>query len=606
VGRRVALKRLLEQAGERARARFEREARLGAGLEHPGIARLLDAAFEGPGAPYLVQELVRGKPLERLVDEDEPAPVRRAVELVAAAARALEHAHGRRVVHRDVKPQNIMVRDDGSVCVLDLGLARGPPSGSVDVTATNQILGTPAYLAPEQITDARHAGPPADVYGLGGTLYALLVGAPPFTGPSGAILAMVRATPPDPPSAGRATDAGRVDPALDRIVLRCLAKEPARRYPTAAALADDLDGWLKAPPPGSASAATAPGAARTVLVGLGGVLVGGLLATGLFVALRPREAPAVAVKPPVEAEHDDEPEVVAPTEAPATEPPAAEPPPLPPATELPTLPKLSAAKKTEIKRLLADAGALGKNKDFAGAEELCTQAIAVDLTTQALADRGYWRYRRKDYAGAAADFAEAARLEPKVALHHANLGMNLLQLGRLEEAAAAVERAIVLDPKESTNYTSLSDIRFKQGDKVVARAVLEQALLVRPEVQELWAACGFASFRLDDYRRAAECYAQGVALAPKNDRLWANLSYNRALAGDLPGAFEAAEKALALDGTDPFNWRKRAFCRFLQGDLEAAIADYERAIALDPADDDARKNIALCREQLEKRRAGKR
>jgi WD40 repeat protein len=215
-------------------ARFLREARSAAQLRHPGIVPIHEVGEDG-GTPYLVSELVAGTTLA----DDLPARRRgpaEAARLVAALADALHYAHTRGVIHRDVKPTNIMLDAAGEPHLLDFGLARRD-AGEATMTTEGQVLGTPAYMSPEQARGEGHrVDGRADIYSLGVLLYQLLTGEPPFRGSTRMLLRQVLEEEPRPPR--RLND--RVPRDLETVCLKCLEKEPARRYASAQDLADDL------------------------------------------------------------------------------------------------------------------------------------------------------------------------------------------------------------------------------------------------------------------------------------------------------------------------------------------------------------------------------
>lgn len=221
-------------------ARFSREAEAAASLDHPHIVHVLDHGVEGE-QHYLVMELVDGPTLQAVLrDRTQPLAPAEAVALIARLAEALDYAHRQGVIHRDVKPSNILLRggrlDDPVLG--DFGVAR-----MVDATVATQagaLLGTPAYMAPEQ-GEGRPGDERSDVYALGVILYELLTGRPPFQAdsPYALILRHIH-TPPPPPRSLRSD----LPPALEAVVLRALEKDPAARYPTAAAFAAALTASL--------------------------------------------------------------------------------------------------------------------------------------------------------------------------------------------------------------------------------------------------------------------------------------------------------------------------------------------------------------------------
>ncbi len=233
-GHQVALKVTLGEVGTRQRERFLREGRITASLDHPNILKVY-AAGEAEGTLFLAYELVEGARSlkEAFAERDLPARV----TLVRDAAEALGHAHARGVVHRDVKPDNLLVDAQGRLRVADFGLAGSQSLGRM--TRTGAQIGTPAYMAPEQVRGQRERiGPPADVWALGVVLYEALTGERPFRGPTlTELYDQILAARPTPPGAGRP----QVPADLEAICLQALAPQPSRRYRDAAALARDLE-----------------------------------------------------------------------------------------------------------------------------------------------------------------------------------------------------------------------------------------------------------------------------------------------------------------------------------------------------------------------------
>jgi serine/threonine-protein kinase len=246
LGRVVALKvtrpDVTAEGREVLLTRFRQEARATALLQHPHIVPIYEVGEAG-GLLYYSMLFVEGRNLAELLREG-PVPPRRAAALLEPVARAVHYAHQRGVLHRDLKPRNILLDGAGRPLVADFGLAKRLHEPA-NVTMTGQVLGTPAYMAPEQAQDTTRATVASDVYGLGATLYALLTGGPPFQAPTlMETLLQVMAVEPAPPRLLNPT----VEADLETITLTCLDKDPARRYPSSEALADDLARFLKGQP----------------------------------------------------------------------------------------------------------------------------------------------------------------------------------------------------------------------------------------------------------------------------------------------------------------------------------------------------------------------
>ncbi len=253
--RRVAVKVLFENAVAQVpgRRRFEREIDVVAALEHPGIVRVYDGGVTPEGLMFFVMEYVEGQSLDESIRDGHVPALRDRLQLFAKICEAVGHAHQHGVIHRDLKPSNIRIDRHGQPRILDFGIAKaaGPAAGGA-VTVTGQFLGTLAYASPEQIQgDPAKVDVRSDVYALGILLHELLLGERPYSC-SGGIADAVRAIAEDthtPPSKRRRRQAGAVpegglDDELDTIVLTALAKDPERRYQSAAALRQDVLNYL--------------------------------------------------------------------------------------------------------------------------------------------------------------------------------------------------------------------------------------------------------------------------------------------------------------------------------------------------------------------------
>ena len=223
--------------------RFRREAEAAASLEHPSIVPIYEVG-ERDGSCYFSMKFVEGGQLDA-VTKREPMPIRHAAELVAKVARTVHYAHEHGILHRDIKPGNILLDQKGEPHLTDFGLARLVESEST-VTRTMEVLGTPSYMAPEQAAgNNTHVSSATDVYGLGAVLYQLLTGHPPFAG--GTTYETIKLVLETEPRQPRLLNP-KIDRDLSTICLKCLEKNPKRRYPSALALAEDLERWLKHEP----------------------------------------------------------------------------------------------------------------------------------------------------------------------------------------------------------------------------------------------------------------------------------------------------------------------------------------------------------------------
>jgi serine/threonine-protein kinase len=334
------------------------EARAAARLAHPNIATVYDTG-EDDGVPFIVMELVDGESLHARIKREGPLSVRDTVRITRAVLAALAHAHARGLVHRDMKPGNVLLARSGEVKVVDFGIAKGAGEGT-SVTRTGALMGTAAYLSPEQV-EGKPATPASDLYALGCLMFAALAGAPPYDGDSAVAVAMRHLRDPVPPLRERRPD---VPVAVERVVERALQKDPARRFGSAA----EMDGALRkvglASLPDAAPTIVMPAADATVamsgtevittgrsrrargpglpragrVIGALSALLFVIAAVWLLVAyLSNRQATVQTPLPPASAPAATVPPAVAATRAPTTPPPTTAPPTTPPPTQAPPL-----------------------------------------------------------------------------------------------------------------------------------------------------------------------------------------------------------------------------------------------------------------------------
>ncbi len=265
LGRRVAIKVLDDRHAqdEQFVERFRREAKNAAGLSHPNIVSIYDRG-EAEGTYYIAMEYLEGRTLKELLVARGPTPLAVAIDYARQILAALGFAHRNGIVHRDIKPHNVVVAPDGRLKVTDFGIAR---AGTSQMTETGSIIGTAQYLSPEQAKGAP-VTPASDIYSVGIVLYEMLTGSVPFTGDTPLEIAMKHLSAiPEPPSEKRP----EVPPELDSIVLRALAKDPADRYQAAEAMDADLARAAR----GQAIAPETEEAATQVLRGAGTATVAG-------------------------------------------------------------------------------------------------------------------------------------------------------------------------------------------------------------------------------------------------------------------------------------------------------------------------------------------
>jgi serine/threonine protein kinase/beta-lactam-binding protein with PASTA domain len=259
LGRRIAIKILNSKhaSDKQFVERFRREASSAAGLSHPNIVQIYDRG-NAEGTYYIAMEVIEGRSLKELVIERGPSPIPIAVNYGRQILAALRFAHRNGVVHRDIKPHNVLVDDEGRVKVTDFGIAR---AGASEMTEVGSIIGTAQYLSPEQARGAP-VDDRSDLYSVGVLLYELLTGVAPYNGDTPVEIAMKHLSAvPEPPSVKRP----EVPPELDAVVLRALAKSPDDRYQSA----EEMDADLSAISKGLEISETTTDAATTVLAGAG-------------------------------------------------------------------------------------------------------------------------------------------------------------------------------------------------------------------------------------------------------------------------------------------------------------------------------------------------
>ena len=247
--RRVAIKVLRPDCLSPAmRARFLREARAAAGLQHKNVVPVYEVSESASGIPYLVMPVVNGQTVRQRIAVSGPLPPLAAARITQHVCDGLHAAHQAGMVHRDIKPDNIIVDQSGVALIMDFGLVRDAKD-DLSVTAEGVIPGTPAYMSPEQILCPTAVGPASDIYSLGTTLFEMLTGHPAFKGrPQSVVGQVISAGLPEPQSC----QVG-IPPKLNDMCMRATHQDPQARYPSARALADDIRNWIREQPVKSAS-----------------------------------------------------------------------------------------------------------------------------------------------------------------------------------------------------------------------------------------------------------------------------------------------------------------------------------------------------------------
>ncbi len=553
LGRDVAIKVLPEDSSSEQRLRrFEREARTSAQLRHPSIVAVHEAGLH-EGRPYLVMELVPGENLERALSRG--LPLRHRVEIVRDVARALEHAHEHGVIHRDVKPGNVLVDREGRAHLTDFGLARSV-SGSDRVTLAGEIVGTLAYMAPEQLAGEGDAlGPACDVYSLGALLYRVLAGRPPFA--RAAAVSLMKSVLLDAPARPSELDPS-VPRELEEVALRCLAKKPDGRYARAEDVALELDRFLEAGP--ATVAGTRPGS-KGIAFALALVLLAGGGAAILASSGEPGPAPAPeAPRGTTSAPGRERPRATAAAVASSTA----------------RSDALDLAKRARERREEGDSG---------GAISLCTQAIELDPScASAFWVRSLARSTQGDGEGAFADASRAIELEPSNAACWLARGQARKHRGEsaanLDAEVADASRAIELEPSLEKAWILRGQARVRKHENDLAIADFTRAIELDAQDASAWTNRGLARKGADDVEGAEADQTRAIELAPEKDYVWFNRSLVRARKLDYDGAIADLTRALEIAPRDGEYWYSRGFCHYRKGDFPKAIADFNRSLEL--------------------------
>jgi serine/threonine protein kinase/Tfp pilus assembly protein PilF len=605
--------------------RFYREARAAARLLHPNLITVYDVDEAG-GIHFLAMEYVDGVDLGRLVRDRGPLPVARACEYARQAAEGLQHAHERGLVHRDVKPANLLLTADGrQVKILDLGLARldaAAPAGegTSELTQSGTLMGTPAFLAPEQARDAHRADIRSDLYSLGCTLYYLLTGRQPFPGQSLAeVIVQHQLDEPEPVTRLRPD----VPVGVDAVLRRTMAKRPEDRYQTPAELAAALAPFCAAPasdptlflprpaPPLGPDPATLryaepslrlrrlppldPGRAkRRRLLLAGAVLLVPLLCcsgvgtmkvlffdrppgmTGAFKSVAPSTgtarhatAPGRPADPGGErGERRTEMRLkrveIDPEEQAAL-----------------LHRRASSYGPKEFDRSIADLSeSIKLNRERAG---------AYRDRGRAYCERGFARNSRPDFAKAVDDFTRAIDLEPNSsALYNFRQWAHLLQ-GDTDAALADINEALRLRPDDPTYLSNRGEVYLARGDTETALADLNKAIEKNPRLSDAYANRGAVYNERGEYDKALADLDRAVKLGhppanylPTRNSVYESRGYAHLRKGELDPALADLDAAIQVNPNSARAYLLRCEVHARKGDKDRAEADLAEARRRDP------------------------
>ena len=520
-GERAAIK-LLAQGSEVARARFSREADVLARVSHPHLVRILDRG-EQRGVPWLALELLPGPTLAERLEREGPLPVREVLSIGLGLAGALEALHAAGIVHRDIKPTNVVLDVAGRARLLDLGLARDLDPQATQLSRTGQFMGTPGYLAPEQaLGDLAAIGPATDVWGLGATLHTLLTGQPPHG--EGDPLSAAQGRPVAPPSGLRPDIPAQVE----EVLLRCLALAPGERFPDARSVRLALElallGLERAP---------AGGAALPFLAGV--ILTLGVVGAA-WVILETKPTPAPASVPAA---------------------------PLPPRPERPDPARTPEELHGRAQELLAT--------DPRAAEALLDQALLRDPDhVPSLAARAALRSGREELPGALTDYDRWIALDPRNPTPLVNRGQLRLGAGEAQGALRDLDQALALAPDEPTALGARGMAWIALGDIAQAAADLARSLELQPD----GAPARARTTSLAELRAQVEVGRGHAGLTPLGlmSRAGARLH-----SGQLEAALQDYTLALVGDPGLVDAWLQRAALQERLGRPERARADAARA-----------------------------
>ncbi len=593
-GRSVAIKVLRTALSDETRARFAREERL---LETLGAADgfvpLLERG-DSPQGPYLVMPFLPGGTLRAKIAKG-PLEIEETLRILRRVAAALGAAHAKGIVHRDVKPDNVLFDEHGEPFLADLGLAKhfapGAPgaSQSVSISKADEYRGSVRYSSPEQLTGSKDVGPTADVFALGAVLFECLTGTVAFPGES--TVDIVRRV-----ARGDVEDPRRLRPETPKwlagVVKRALAPAPDTRYPDGAAFAEAL------------TEASSDSRGRTTAL----AVIAFLAAAGTigFLAGRLVGGPAPPPTVPGLPGSDDEPSAAAWIARAEREAKKGE---------------LETAKRSLSHAIDKDPGSAAawlargqlrlETKDLEAALPDLEKAIQLDpKLSKAWAARGTVRFELKDYAGSITDLAHALELEPARSKELVPLYVRALERrgairgkdGKFDDALADFELALKHDPKLALAWQGRAEILWARKQLAEAITNADRAIELDPALARAHYVRGLVRLFQRDFEAASNDFTKCTELDPKFPGGWGDLAAARDMLQDYDGAERAAQRAVDLDPVKmPASWSTLARVKYHKKDWRGAVNAATHAIELAPANlpiPDAYMTRAECRMEL--------